>query len=213
MALPSILLLLAFVGGVFATVGFTLVLAIGPDPSTTTPRWAAIVGAVSAAVAAARRLASLEHVSAFRSRLPRAPPRLRRSPSACWSRRSARTMPKSQEHHPRLRAAARHRHVPVRDVVGRLRPRSPYPPVRRRLLAASAGSADDRAPGLHLARPERRQRQHRRGPRRGPLYVVLGITALAIDRRALLVSALAYVLYALHGAVPASSERSSSMSR
>ena len=31
MALPSILLLLAFVGGVFASVGFTLVLAIGPD--------------------------------------------------------------------------------------------------------------------------------------------------------------------------------------
>src|SRR2546430_7194783 len=29
------------------------------------------------------------------------------------------------------------------------------------------------------------------------LYVVLGITALAVDRRALLVSALAYVLYAL----------------
>ena len=30
------------------------------------------------------------------------------------------------------------------------------------------------------------------------LYVALGITALAIDRRALLVSALAYVLYALN---------------
>jgi hypothetical protein len=30
------------------------------------------------------------------------------------------------------------------------------------------------------------------------LYVVLGLTALAIDRRALLVSALAYVLYALN---------------
>jgi hypothetical protein len=29
------------------------------------------------------------------------------------------------------------------------------------------------------------------------LYIVLGITALAVDRRALLVSALAYVLYAL----------------
>jgi hypothetical protein len=29
------------------------------------------------------------------------------------------------------------------------------------------------------------------------LYVVIGVTALAIDRRALLVSALAYVLYAL----------------
>ena len=31
MALPSILLLLAFVGGIFATAVFTLVLAIGPD--------------------------------------------------------------------------------------------------------------------------------------------------------------------------------------
>jgi hypothetical protein len=30
------------------------------------------------------------------------------------------------------------------------------------------------------------------------VYVVLGLTALAIDRRALLVSALAYVLYALN---------------
>jgi hypothetical protein len=30
------------------------------------------------------------------------------------------------------------------------------------------------------------------------LYVVLGITALAVDRRALLVSALAYVLFALN---------------
>jgi hypothetical protein len=30
------------------------------------------------------------------------------------------------------------------------------------------------------------------------LYVVLGLTAVAIDRRALLVSALAYVLYALN---------------
>ena len=30
------------------------------------------------------------------------------------------------------------------------------------------------------------------------LYIVLGITALAVDRRALLVSALAYVLYALN---------------
>ena len=30
------------------------------------------------------------------------------------------------------------------------------------------------------------------------LYIALGLTALAIDRRALLVSALAYVLYALH---------------
>ena len=44
------------------------------------------------------------------------------------------------------------------------------------------------------------------------LYVVLGLTALAIDRRALLVSALAYVLYALNSC-SSSSARSSSTSR
>jgi hypothetical protein len=37
------------------------------------------------------------------------------------------------------------------------------------------------------------------GLRRVLLYVALGVTALAIDRRALLVSALAYVLFALSG--------------
>ena len=57
-----------------------------------------------------------------------------------------------QEYHPRLRPPARHRHVPVRHVVGRLRPRPPHPPLGRRLLAAPAGRADDRPPGLHLAR-------------------------------------------------------------
>jgi MFS family permease len=54
MALPSILLLLAFVGGVLATVAFLLVQVIGPDrfngPSQLLP---ATVGGVSAAVAAA----------------------------------------------------------------------------------------------------------------------------------------------------------------
>ena len=53
MALPSILLLLAFVGGVFATAGFTLVLAIGPDTLENNERGIALIAAVSAAIAAA----------------------------------------------------------------------------------------------------------------------------------------------------------------
>src|SRR3982751_3529657 len=53
MALPSILLLLAFVGGVFATAGFTLVLAIGADSFDNNAVMGGIVGAVSAAIAAA----------------------------------------------------------------------------------------------------------------------------------------------------------------
>ena len=53
MALPSILLLLAFVGGVFATVAFGLVLAVGPDQLDNNPQLAGILGAVSGAAAAA----------------------------------------------------------------------------------------------------------------------------------------------------------------
>ena len=45
------------------------------------------------------------------------------------------------------------------------------------------------------------------------LYVVLGLTALAIDRRALLVSALAYVLFAHAASCSGSLARSSSTSR
>ena len=45
------------------------------------------------------------------------------------------------------------------------------------------------------------------------LYVGLGLVALAIDRRALLVSALAYVLYAMNSLFETLSARSSSASR
>ena len=53
MALPSILLLLAFVGGVLATAGFSLVLALGPHNFDNNPTLAGIVGAIAATVAAA----------------------------------------------------------------------------------------------------------------------------------------------------------------
>ncbi len=54
MALPSILLLLAFIGGVFASVGFLLVQIIGPDHFNNNQgeSLAAIIAAVSAAIAA-----------------------------------------------------------------------------------------------------------------------------------------------------------------
>ncbi|MEO5613232.1 MAG: hypothetical protein ABIT68_10895 [Sphingomicrobium sp.] len=53
MALPSILLLLAFVGGVFAAVAFGVVLAIGPDQLDNNPQLGGIVAAISGVVAAA----------------------------------------------------------------------------------------------------------------------------------------------------------------
>jgi hypothetical protein len=51
MALPSIMLLLAFVGGVFAATGFALVLAVGEPPADQQALIAGIVGSVSGAVA------------------------------------------------------------------------------------------------------------------------------------------------------------------
>ena len=53
MALPSILLLLAFVGSVFATAGFALVLGVGEEQfSGDTPVLGSIIAAIAAAIAA-----------------------------------------------------------------------------------------------------------------------------------------------------------------
>jgi MFS family permease len=53
MALPSILLLLAFVGGVVLTSGFALVLGIGSEAFDDNPQLGGVVGAVAAAIGAA----------------------------------------------------------------------------------------------------------------------------------------------------------------
>ena len=53
MALPSILLLLAFVGGVFTTAAFSLVLGIGSSSFDNNPQLGGIVAALSAAITAA----------------------------------------------------------------------------------------------------------------------------------------------------------------
>ena len=52
MALPSILLLLAFVGGVLATAAFGLILAFGADNFNNNTTLSGIVGAIAAAIAA-----------------------------------------------------------------------------------------------------------------------------------------------------------------
>src|SRR5918998_1980283 len=52
MALPSILLLLAFVGGVFATAAFSLVLAVGVERLDNNPELGGMLAALSAAIAA-----------------------------------------------------------------------------------------------------------------------------------------------------------------
>src|SRR5436309_5667947 len=51
MALPSILLLLAFVGGVFATALFALILGVGPDQVDGNDKLGGVLAAVSAAIA------------------------------------------------------------------------------------------------------------------------------------------------------------------
>jgi len=53
MALPSILLLLAFVGGVFATAMFGLILGIGPDNVNGNDQLGGVLAAISAAIAGA----------------------------------------------------------------------------------------------------------------------------------------------------------------
>ena len=53
MALPSILLLLTFAGGVLMAAAFALVLAVGPDAVDNNPQAAGALGAIAAAVAAA----------------------------------------------------------------------------------------------------------------------------------------------------------------
>ena len=157
MALPSILLLLAFVGSVFATAGIQRwCWPSARTRSTTIRRSAACSAPLSAAIAAGRRLAPLEALPGADHRRRRRRLGRRPSPSACSSPRSASSVENAREPDPRLRPAARHRHLPVRHVVGRLGPGAHHPPLGRRLLAPPAGGADDRPPGLHPARAQRR---------------------------------------------------------
>ena len=172
MALPSILLLLAFVGGTFATSAFTMVMAIGTTTLDHNGQAMAIIVAMSAAIAgigawlhwrrfkvpitiavgAATGVALVLGIGTFlfAMRWDASDPtrETRRSDVAFWLH---------------LLAAPLIVH-PVFE-----------------LLGLTNGAATTLDAVLVIA-----------------LYVGLGLVALAIDRRALLVSALAYVLFALN---------------
>ncbi len=196
MALPSILLLLAFVGGVFATVGFGLVAAIGEPANNQEALYAGIIGSVSGAVAAA---AAWVHWKRFRVPITVAAGAL--AVSAILAGLFIAVLGNPENYQDLLLGFVLLLGVGVFLFAMRWDSSDPARVTRRsdvafwlHLLAAPMivhpvftllGLNDNSATigeGLVVI----------------VLYVIIGLTALAIDRRALLVSALAYVLYALN---------------
>jgi hypothetical protein len=195
MALPSILLLLAFVGGVFATALFTIVLAVGPDRFEDGQQLAALVAAVAAAIAAA---SAWLHWRRFRVPITVAAGAAALSGLVLALILSAVGDTPATEKIAlvsslllglgvfllamRWDSSDPRRETKRADVAFWLHllaaPMIVHPVFA--LLGLTDGTATPVEAVIVVA-----------------LYVVLGLTALAIDRRALLVSALAYVLYAL----------------
>jgi hypothetical protein len=196
MALPSILLLLAFVGGVFATIAFSLVLAVDPNQLDNNPTLGGILAAVSAAGAAA---GAWLHWKRFRVPITIAAGALSVAGLALALLVSALGDNVERSRDLILGFALllgigiflfamwwdgsdRARVTRRSDVAFWLHllaaPMIVHPIFT--LLGLNDGDATV-GEGLVVVL----------------LYVVIGITALAIDRRALLVSALAYVLWAL----------------
>jgi hypothetical protein len=196
MALPSILLLLAFVGGVFATAAFSLVLAVGPDQLDNNPPLAGVLAAASGAVAAA---AAWLHWKRFR--VPITVAAGAASVAAIAVGLLVAMLGENVENARNLilgfvlllgvgmflfamwwDGSDRARITRRSDVAFWLHllaaPMIVHPVFT--LLGLNDNSATIGEGFIVIL-----------------LYVVIGITALAIDRRALLVSALAYVLFAL----------------
>jgi hypothetical protein len=196
MALPSILLLLAFVGGVFATALFTFVLSFGVHNFDNNPQLGGVIAALSAAVAAA---AAWLHWRQFR--VPITVAAGAGSVAAIAVALLVAALGQNAQDAKNLilgfvlllgigmflfamwwDASDRTRVTRRADVAFWLHllaaPMIVHPVFT--LLGLTTGHANV-GEGLAVV----------------ALYIVLGITALAADRRALLVSALAYVLYAL----------------
>ena len=197
MALPSILLLLAFVGGVFLTVGFGLANALGEPADNQEALYVGIVGSLSGAIAAG---AAWLHWKRFRVPITVAAGAAAVSAIAIGLLIAA------------LGGEVEHAQNTILALVLALG-------VATFLFAMWWDGSDrarltrrsDAAFWLHLlAAPMIVHPVFTLlGLNDGNatvgegfvvllLYVVIGVTALAIDRRALLVSALAYVLYALN---------------
>ena len=196
MALPSILLLLTFVGGVLATAGFTLVQALGPDALNDNPQLGGVLGAISAAIAG---VAAWLHWRRFRVPITVAAGAASVAGIAVGLLLAGLGQNAEQAEDVILGfvlllgigvflfamwwdGSDRERLTRRADVAFWLHllaaPMIVHPVFT--LLGLNDGNATI-GEGLVVV----------------VLYVVLGLTALAIDRRALLVSALAYVLFAL----------------
>jgi len=198
MALPSILLLLAFVGGVIAAVGFTLVLAIGETRfEGDTPEW--LIGLTAAGAAAGGAIGAFIHWKRFR--VPITVAAGAASVAGILVALLGMVIGDVENLDKLLLGFILLLGVGVFLYAMRWDSTDPARVSRRsdvafwlHLLAAPMivhpvftllGLNDGNASvgeGLVVI----------------AIYVALGITALAIDRRALLVSALAYVLYALN---------------
>jgi hypothetical protein len=195
MALPSILLLLAFVGAVFATVGFSLVLAVGEPPADQEAIYAGAIASLSGAAAAA---AAWLHWKRFR--VPITVAAGAAAVSAIAVGLLIAVLGDVEPYENTILGFVLMLGIGVFLFAMRWDSSDPARVTRRsdvafwlHLLAAPMlvhpvftllGLNDGNATvgeGLVVI----------------ALYVALGLTALAIDRRALLVSALAYVLYAL----------------
>ena len=195
MALPSILLLLAFVGGVFMTVGFGIVQAIGEPADNEEALYIGIVASVSGAVAAA---AAWLHWKRFRVPITVAAGAMSVSAIAVGLLIAVLGDPEAYKNAILAfvlllgvgvflfamwwDASDRARLTRRSDVAFWLHllaaPMIVHPVFT--LLGLNDGHATI-VEGLVVI----------------ALYIALGLTALAIDRRALLVSALAYVLFAM----------------
>ena len=197
MALPSILLLLAFVGGVFASAIFAIVLAVGPERFNDSPQLGGVVAAVAGAIAAG---GAWLHWKRFR-----VPITVAAGAAAVAAIALGLLVAALDENLEQAKSlilgfmlmlgigtflfamwwdgSDRARITRRSDVAFWLHllaaPMIVHPIFS--LLGLNDGNATI-AEGFVVIL----------------LYVVLGLTALAIDRRALLVSALAYVLYALN---------------
>ena len=195
MALPSIILLLTFVGAVFAAIGFGLVTAMGEPPTDQQALYAGTVAAVSGAAAAA---AAWFHWKRFRVPITVAAGAAAVSAIAVGILVAA--LGDIAPYQNLLLGFVLLLGIGVFLFAMRWDSSDPTRTTRRsdvafwlHLLAAPMivhpiftllGLNDGTATigeGLIVV----------------ALYVAIGLTALAIDRRALLVSALAYVLYAL----------------
>ena len=197
MALPSILLLLAFVIGVFGTALFGLVLAVGDQSLDDNVTLGAVIGAVAAAIAAA---AAFVHWKRFRVPITVAAGAAAVAGIA-MALLAAALGDRIEDMRDLMLAAVLLLGVAVFLYAMRWDSSDPARLTRRsdvafwlHLLAAPMiahpifallGLSDGNATigeGLVVVL----------------LYILFGLTALAVDRRALLVSALAYVLFALN---------------